>query len=106
MFDNGELKYEFAEGVECEEAGEKWRAGDAAKSMRFFVRALEWYSQGLQRYPKNLDLAYNKSVDLIFLALLVFSLARQSHVLWRPPNLSAELESNMRWRPILCLSRN
>jgi hypothetical protein len=49
-------------GVELEEAGEKWRAGDAAKSMRFFVRAVEMYDQGLQRYPTSLDLAYNKSV--------------------------------------------
>lgn len=50
----------FEAGVELEEAGEKWRAGDAAKSMRFFVRAIETYDRGLQRYPKSLDLAYNK----------------------------------------------
>ncbi|KKY25321.1 hypothetical protein UCRPC4_g01881 [Phaeomoniella chlamydospora] len=51
----------LAEGVEFEEAGEKWRAGDAAKSMRFFTRALDMYTQGLQRFPQNLDLAYNKA---------------------------------------------
>ncbi|KAL9103569.1 MAG: hypothetical protein Q9163_001407 [Psora crenata] len=28
-------------GVELEEAGEKWRAGDAAKSLRFFVKAID-----------------------------------------------------------------
>lgn len=52
------------EGVGFEEAGEKWRAGDAAKSMRFFNRAHDMYSQGLQKFPENLDLAYNKSVNI------------------------------------------
>lgn len=47
-------------GVDFEEAGEKWRAGDAAKSTRFFVRAIETYDSGLQRYPASFDLAYNK----------------------------------------------
>ncbi|KXJ90829.1 hypothetical protein Micbo1qcDRAFT_119600 [Microdochium bolleyi] len=48
-------------GVEHEEAAGKWRAGDAAKSMRFFQRAIEVYEQGLQTSPNNLDLAYNKA---------------------------------------------
>jgi len=47
-------------GVEHEEAAGKWRAGDAAKSMRFFQRAIEVYEQGLQVSPNSLDLAYNK----------------------------------------------
>lgn len=47
-------------GVEQEEAGEKWRAGDAAKSLRFFVRAITTYDQGLQRHSNAFDLAYNK----------------------------------------------
>lgn len=47
-------------GVELEEAGEKWRAGDAAKSMRFFVRAITNYDEGLQKHPGTFDLAYNK----------------------------------------------
>ena len=47
-------------GVDFEEAGEKWRAGDAAKSCRFFVRAIETYDGGLQRFPRSFDLAYNK----------------------------------------------
>jgi hypothetical protein len=51
-------------GVEQEEAGEKWRAGDAAKSLRFFMRAITTYDEGLQRHPNAFDLAYNKYVVL------------------------------------------
>ena len=50
-----------AAAIEHEEAGEKWRAGDATKSMRFFQRAISVYEEGLQRYPHSLDLAYNKA---------------------------------------------
>jgi len=49
-------------GVDFEEAGEKWRAGDAAKSTRFFIRAIEDYDAGLAEYPQSFDLAYNKWV--------------------------------------------
>lgn len=52
----------MAAGVELEEAGEKWRAGDAAKSMRFFMRAIANYDDGLQKHPGAFDLAYNKYV--------------------------------------------
>ncbi|EEQ86481.1 uncharacterized protein BDCG_01601 [Blastomyces dermatitidis ER-3] len=51
----------LATGVELEEAGEKWRAGDAVKSMRFFMRAIEMYDTGLRRFPNSFDLAYNKA---------------------------------------------
>ncbi|KAJ5562384.1 hypothetical protein N7535_003163 [Penicillium sp. DV-2018c] len=51
----------LAAGVELEEAGEKWRAGDAAKSMRFFMRAITNYDEGLQKHPSAFDLAYNKA---------------------------------------------
>lgn len=47
-------------GVDFEEAGEKWRAGDATKSTRFFVRAIDNYEEGLQKFPHSFDLAYNK----------------------------------------------
>jgi len=47
-------------GVDFEEAGEKWRAGDAAKSTRFFVRAIDEYERGLHAFPQSFDLAYNK----------------------------------------------
>lgn len=50
-------------GVELEEAGEKWRAGDAAKSMRFFMRAISNYDEGLLKHPAAFDLAYNKYVS-------------------------------------------
>ncbi|KAI1081001.1 hypothetical protein F5B20DRAFT_538186 [Whalleya microplaca] len=50
-----------AAGVEFEDAAGKWRAGDAAKSMRFFQRAIDAYSQGLQMFPQSIDLAYNKA---------------------------------------------
>ena len=53
----------FLAGVELEEAGEKWRAGDAAKSMRFFMKAIANYDEGLQKHPGAFDLAYNKYVS-------------------------------------------
>ncbi|RYP88462.1 hypothetical protein DL770_004626 [Monosporascus sp. CRB-9-2] len=51
----------LAAGVDFEEAAGKWRAGDAAKSMRFFRRAIDVYGEGLQKFPDNFDLAYNKA---------------------------------------------
>ncbi|KPI36156.1 uncharacterized protein AB675_8889 [Cyphellophora attinorum] len=51
----------LAVGVDHEDAAGKWRAGDASKSLRFFNRAIEVYTQGLARYPKSLDLSYNKA---------------------------------------------
>ncbi|TVY27778.1 UPF0656 protein [Lachnellula hyalina] len=50
----------LAAGVDFEEAGEKWRAGDAAKSTRFFVRAIDCYDEGLKKFPTSFDLAYNR----------------------------------------------
>ena len=50
--------------MHLEEAGEKWRAGDAAKSLRFFMKAVENYETGLLFFPKSFDLAYNKYVYL------------------------------------------
>jgi hypothetical protein len=47
-------------GVELEEAGEKWRAGDATKSCRFFSRAIDMYDAGLRHHSHSFDLAYNK----------------------------------------------
>ncbi|KAJ5833182.1 hypothetical protein N7474_001493 [Penicillium riverlandense] len=67
----------LAAGVELEEAGEKWRAGDAAKSMRFFMRAIANYDDGLQRHPGAFDLAYNK--------------ARVQYEITQHPKLAAQL---------------
>ncbi|RYO80092.1 hypothetical protein DL764_009943 [Monosporascus ibericus] len=51
----------LAAGVDFEEAAGKWRAGDSTKSMRFFGRAIDVYGEGLQKFPDNFDLAYNKA---------------------------------------------
>ncbi|KAJ5794521.1 Tetratricopeptide-like helical [Penicillium paradoxum] len=67
----------LAAGVELEEAGEKWRAGDAAKSMRFFMRAITNYDEGLQKHPGTFDLAYNK--------------ARVQYEITQHPKLAAQL---------------
>ena len=48
-------------GVELEEAGEKWKAGDSAKALRFFLKAVNQYDAGLQNFPTSFDLAYNKA---------------------------------------------
>jgi len=48
-------------GVDLEEAAGKHRAGDAAKSLRFFQRAINTYDEGLERFPQSFDLAYNKA---------------------------------------------
>ncbi|RDW83437.1 hypothetical protein BP5796_04928 [Coleophoma crateriformis] len=48
-------------GVEFEEAGEKWRGGDATKSLRFFIRAIDTYDEALKKFPSSFDLAYNKA---------------------------------------------
>lgn len=52
----------LAAGVDLEEAGEKWRAGDAAKASRFFLRAIEMYDEGLSIFSGSFDMEYNKYV--------------------------------------------
>ncbi|KAI1757797.1 hypothetical protein F4782DRAFT_480059 [Xylaria castorea] len=44
-----------------EEAMGKHRVGDPVKSLRFVDRALDVYSEGLARFPRSFDLAYNKA---------------------------------------------
>ncbi|KAJ2990868.1 hypothetical protein NUW58_g2745 [Xylaria curta] len=44
-----------------EEAMRKHRFGDPAKALRFADRALNVYSEGLAKFPRNFDLAYNKA---------------------------------------------
>ncbi|KAL6715612.1 hypothetical protein ACLMJK_006573 [Lecanora helva] len=73
-----ENEYLAAAGVDLEEAGEKWRAGDAAKSLRFFIRATETYAAGLQKFPQSFDLAYNK-------ARLQFDVTQQPRLLQHLP---------------------
>lgn len=53
---------EFQEAADKEEeTGGKWRAGDPGKAGRAFLRALEIYDKGLQKFSTNFDLAYNKA---------------------------------------------
>ena len=47
--------------MDLEEAGEKWRAGDPTKALRFFVKAVNQYDAGLRIFPTSFDLAYNKA---------------------------------------------
>ncbi|KAG9234266.1 hypothetical protein BJ875DRAFT_462044 [Amylocarpus encephaloides] len=70
----------LAAGVDLEEAGEKWRGGDAAKSMRFFQRALGCYEEGLTTFPASFDLAYN--------------LARLQYQITQHPKLLKELPAD------------
>ncbi|KAL8943592.1 MAG: hypothetical protein Q9216_000957 [Gyalolechia sp. 2 TL-2023] len=59
----------IAVGVDFEEAGEKWRAGDAQKAARFFVRALDNYDVGLKQFPRSFDLAYNSNTAQVLTSL-------------------------------------
>ncbi|KAF1958855.1 hypothetical protein CC80DRAFT_490637 [Byssothecium circinans] len=53
---------EFLEAADDhEQAAGKWRAGDAAKSLRFFNRAIDAYNEGLKKFPNSFDLSYNKA---------------------------------------------
>ncbi|TRX91922.1 hypothetical protein FHL15_007241 [Xylaria flabelliformis] len=44
-----------------EEAMGKHRVGDPVKALRFADRALDVYSEGLTKFPRSFDLAYNKA---------------------------------------------
>ncbi|KAL9094572.1 MAG: hypothetical protein Q9165_003131 [Trypethelium subeluteriae] len=44
-----------------EKTARKWRVGDAAKSVRGFLRALEVYNRGMQLHPANFELAYDRA---------------------------------------------
>jgi tetratricopeptide (TPR) repeat protein len=39
----------------------RWRAGDIEKSFRFYTRAIAVYDEGLKKFPKDFDIAYNKA---------------------------------------------
>ncbi|KAJ8065359.1 hypothetical protein OCU04_006047 [Sclerotinia nivalis] len=71
----------LAAGVDFEEAGEKWRGGDAAKSARFFVRAIDNYEEALKKFPNSFDLAYNR--------------ARVLYELTQYPKLTAQLPGTL-----------
>ncbi|KAF2856751.1 hypothetical protein T440DRAFT_550091 [Plenodomus tracheiphilus IPT5] len=71
-----------------EQAAGKWRAGDAAKSTRFFQRAIDTYNEGLKHFPKSFDLAYNK-------ANLEFNLTEDEHIVPHLGNRTALLEETL-----------
>ncbi|GAB7354396.1 hypothetical protein MBLNU459_g4894t1 [Dothideomycetes sp. NU459] len=76
---------DFQEAADLEEeTGGKWRAGDQAKSSRAFLRAIQIYNDGLQKHPKNFDLAYNK-------ARLEFDLSQQSTLVPKLPMTLLEM---------------
>ncbi|KJY00449.1 hypothetical protein TI39_contig329g00021 [Zymoseptoria brevis] len=53
---------DFQSSADFEEsAGGKHRVGDAQKSARAFIRALDIYDRGLAKHPSSFDLAYNKA---------------------------------------------
>ncbi|KAI0147208.1 hypothetical protein GGR57DRAFT_505947 [Xylariaceae sp. FL1272] len=51
----------LTQGDSHEEAMRKHRVGDPAKALRFADRALDVYAQGLAKFPRSFDLAYNKA---------------------------------------------
>ena len=58
---NPETEEDFLEAAdEFEQAAGKWRAGDPAKAVRFFQRAIAMYDEGLREIPRGYDIAYNK----------------------------------------------
>ncbi|KAL5117747.1 hypothetical protein ACEQ8H_004357 [Pleosporales sp. CAS-2024a] len=73
---------------EFEQAAGKWRAGDAAKATRFFHRAIDTYNEGLRRYPRSFDLAYNK-------ANIEFSMTEDERIVSQLGNKIALLEETL-----------
>ncbi|KAF1841664.1 uncharacterized protein K460DRAFT_171029 [Cucurbitaria berberidis CBS 394.84] len=72
-----------------EQAAGKWRAGDAAKATRFFNRAIDMYNQGLKRYPRSFDLAYNK-------ANLEYNMTEDERIISQLGNKTALLEETLK----------
>ncbi|KAE9969347.1 hypothetical protein EG328_006937 [Venturia inaequalis] len=56
-----------------ESSGSKWKAGDAEKALRFYQKAVTAYIEGLSRYPRSFDLAYNK-------ALLLYHITQEKRI--------------------------
>ncbi|CAO2657296.1 Nn.00g034220.m01.CDS01 [Neocucurbitaria sp. VM-36] len=73
---------------EFEQAAGKWRAGDAAKATRFFNRAIDMYNEGLKRYPRSFDLAYNK-------ANLEYNITEDERIVSQLGNRTALLEETL-----------
>jgi tetratricopeptide (TPR) repeat protein len=70
-----ETEIDFLEVAdEFEASAGKWKAGDAARALRFYQRAISTYDDGLKRYPRSFDLAYNK-------ALLLYKITQEKNIL-------------------------
>ncbi|KAH6878143.1 hypothetical protein BKA58DRAFT_89594 [Alternaria rosae] len=84
-----ETENDFLEAAdEFEQAAGKWRAGDAAKAVRFFNRAIDAYNEGLKRHPQSFDLAYNK-------ANLQFIISEDERIISHFGNRTALLEETL-----------
>ncbi|RPB04918.1 hypothetical protein L873DRAFT_1840353 [Choiromyces venosus 120613-1] len=79
-----ETSEEFLDvGIELEESGDRWRAGDKIKAGRFYYKAIESYEAALQRNPKSFDAAYNR-------ARLFYQLAQNSNFLPTPSDVTSK----------------
>ncbi|KAI4929393.1 uncharacterized protein J4E92_005057 [Alternaria infectoria] len=84
-----ETENDFLEAAdEFEQAAGKWRAGDAAKAVRFFNRAIDAYNEGLKRHPQSFDLAYNK-------ANLQYTISEDERIISHFGNRTALLEETL-----------
>ncbi|KAG9189516.1 hypothetical protein G6011_06384 [Alternaria panax] len=84
-----ETENDFLEAAdEFEQAAGKWRAGDAAKAVRFFNRAIDAYNEGLKRHPHSFDLAYNK-------ANLQYTISEDERIISHFGNRTALLEETL-----------
>ncbi|KAF2691874.1 hypothetical protein K458DRAFT_381718 [Lentithecium fluviatile CBS 122367] len=74
---------------EHEQAAGKWRAGDAGKATRFFNRAIDVYNEGMRRFPRSFDLAYNK-------ANLEYNMCEDDRIVAQLGNKMALLEETLK----------
>ncbi|PWW72867.1 hypothetical protein C7212DRAFT_366278 [Tuber magnatum] len=78
-----ETSEEFLDaGIELEESGDRWRAGDKVKAGRFYLKAIESYEAALQRNPRSFDATYNR-------ARLLYQLAQHPNLLPTPSDVTS-----------------
>ncbi|CUS07040.1 unnamed protein product [Tuber aestivum] len=77
-----ETSEEFLDaGIELEESGDRWRAGDKVKAGRFYIKAIESYEAALQRNQWSFDATYNR-------ARLQYQLAQHPNLLPTPSDVT------------------
>ncbi|KAG0639623.1 hypothetical protein HOY80DRAFT_75048 [Tuber brumale] len=80
-----ETSEEFLDaGIELEESGDRWRAGDKAKAGRFYFKAIESYEAALKRNSRSFDATYNR-------ARLLYQLAQHQNLLPTPSDVTSKL---------------